>query len=1121
MRVFSIGIIAVLFLCVSFAGAQETYFGKNKVQYRNFDWDYIQTDHFDVYFYDNEYDLAKFAAEELEKAYAISSDQLKYYVVRRVPVFVYSSHNDFQQTNIISSEPSEGTQGFTEVFKNRMVVHFNGSYADFRHLLHHELTHAMAFDLLYGQFFKSLLSSSRLFVQPLWLAEGFAEYSSNGGWTANADMIVRDATINGYLRPPGYMGMLAYTEGFALVKYIVDNYGIEKPGEILKRGKAMVSIDKALKSSIGLDVEELYEKFSKEMKKRYWPDIALREDPKEFAKQLTNHSEDGSHFNEKPVFSPDGKTIAMFTDINGYTEIYLISPIDGKKIARLVKGERNASLESLRWYTSGISFSPNSQQIVFVSKSNGEDALNFFDIKDRDIYLSKRFGLKSIISPAWSPDGNLVAFTALTSAKRNLYLYNIETDDLTKLTNDRYDETDVAWYPDGKRIIFSSDRPHPDNGIAITDESFVYGNYNLHQMAIDSKTITPVIVGPGPNTEPSVSHDGTKIAFTSGRNGIDNIYVHYIDSVRTLAVTNALTNAKSPTWDADGERLAISTFYKGGYDVYLMNDVEPKGDNGTLPLTDFALGLYDNTIEWARPAVRGEPVTDSTELAENIDMPSDPELPIDESGDDSQFIANVVEDIGTSENGEEQSPETDSTATEKVAATDSSDSTEVAVSDSTGTQQPDDYDTVIDGDDDVFVYRAPESESVFEPTGSIINDEGEESFLSQPPVDSLATVALDNTTEDGEYKVKSYKTKFTPDIISGGLQYDTFFGFQGQTVFLFSDYLGDHEIIIATDLVNTIDQSNIQVSYLYKRHRINYGVGIFHTKNYYINAIDELFSDRFYGFQGIMSMPRSKFTRFDLTAGMYLVDRKNYDTYDPNREKTNVRITTGALSWTNDTVLWGVTGPVKGRRFKATVEGALPIFGADETVEYYSGELDYRQYFPLGRPFTFAFRYSGGFSNGTFPKNYYLGGNVNKIGSISVDNSVYNVENLYFSSVITPLRGYDYYDLVGTRYSVVNMELRFPFIDYFIMRYPLRLGLSQITGALFLDMGAAWNEGDTSFKGATSEGGNRLVGIKSGFGFGARANLGFLVLRYDLAWRTDFKTVEAHTKHYFSLGADF
>ncbi|MFH1698988.1 MAG: hypothetical protein ABIE07_00235 [Candidatus Zixiibacteriota bacterium] len=1106
-------ITAALLICgFSIAGAQETYFGKNKVQYRNFDWNYIQTDHFDIYFYDGEYDLAKFAAEELEKSYGIITEQLKYFVARRIPVFIYSSHNDFQQTNIIGEDISEGLQGFTEVFKNRMVVHFMGSYAEFRHLLHHELSHAVAYDLVYGQFFKSLISSSRLFVIPLWLAEGYAEYTSNGGWTAEADMIVRDATVHGYLRPPGYMGGLAYTEGFAFVKYIVDTYGIEKTGEIFKKGKALISIDKALKSSLGLDSKELFEKFNKEMKKRYWPDIAAREEPIDFAKQLTHQGEDGSFYNEKPVFSPDGRLLAIFTNRNGYSEIYLISPIDGKEISRLVKGERNSALESLRWYTSGMSFSPNSENLVFVAKSKGEDALNFLKIRGKDIFLSKKFGLKSIISPAWSPDGKMVAFTALDKASRNIYLYHLEQDRLLQLTNELYDDIDVAWYPDSKRIIFSSDRPHPENGLDITEDEMVYGYYNLHSFNLDNGSITAINVGPGNNREPVISPDGKKIAFVSGRNGIENLYIYYVDSARTQAVTDAITEISSPTWNDKGDKLAFSTFYKGGFDVYVMSRIEPKGENGVLTLTDFANGKFDNPIEWARKKPENEHVElNHIGLAVTDNSPIDPDYPIKPAGEPSEF-AQVIQDDGNKskiggiddENPNNAEEVTDSTQTMTPPEEESS-------TDSTYVRDK----TEETGEEDIYVFHAPPSEeSVFSPSGKIMTEDGQELF-DEEPVDSLLEVELNNRLKDGEYKIRPYKTKFTPDIISGGLQYDTFFGFRGQTVFLFSDYLGDHEIIIATDLVNTIDQSNIQAFYNYKRHRINIGGGLFHTKNFYINGRNELFSDRFYGFLGIISWPQSRYTRIDMNLATFFIDRRNYD--NPLDEKRNVRLSTATLSWTQDNVLWGITGPVKGRRFKLGVEGATPVFGA-ESLEYYSGEIDYRQYFPLSRSFTFAFRYSGGLSNGAFPKNYYLGGNVNNIGSISVDNSVYDVENLYFSSLITPLRGYDYYDLVGDRYSVVNMELRFPFIDYFVMRYPLSLGIARIQGALFLDIGAAWNKGDDTFKAAN---GTMLIGIKSGFGFGARANLGFILLRYDLAWRTDFDSVEPHTKHYFSLGADF
>jgi len=1098
-------LILIVILSALPAAAQETYFGKNKVQYRNFDWEFIQTDHFDIYFYDSAYFLAKFTAQELEHSYSIVTEQLHYYVARRIPVFIYNSHNDFQQTNITWDVLSEGVQGFTEAFKNRMVLHFMGSYAEYRHLIHHELTHAVIYDLLYGQFFKSILSSRRLFNLPLWFAEGYAEYSSNGGWTTDADMTVRDATINSYLLPPDYMGFLSYTEGFALVKYIVDTYGLDKLSEILKRGKALTTMDKALESSIGMNSEQLYEKFSMEMKKRYWPDISQRDEPKDFAKQLTNHEKDGSFYNEKPVFSPSGSTLAIFSNQTGYSEIFLISAINGKRLARLVKGERNAALESLRWYTSGMSFSPDGDNLVFVSKANGEDALNFLKIDGKDIYLRKKFGLMSIISPAWSPDGKDVAFSALSGPRRNLYLYDLESDELTQLTHDRYDEVDVAWYPDGERVIFSTDRPHPDDYVIIDTSQFLYGNYNLQSLDIKTGRISPILVGPGQNTEPVVSPDGSKIAFVSNRNGIDNIYVFYIDSSRVLAATNALTDAKSPSWSPDSKMIAFSTFYKGGYDIYLIKDIAPKGDNGILIPTDFILGKYDNKVEWARnaPGSRDIVGSEGTTMVDEIPR-DDPDFPTAGALGRHRW-GDLVDTLPDRPKVETQAPDTSTAVAEAVADTTGAEADSGVVE-----VQPDTT------KEDIYVYNAPAEDSVYEEMGDLASETGEDSFVFEESVDSLNADSLDNLLPSGEYRVRPYKTRFTPDIIAGGLQYDSFFGFRGQSVFIFSDYLGDHQIMIATDLVNTIDQSNIQFYYFYNRYRVDFHIGMFHTKNYYLNAMDELFSDRYYGLLGGLSWPRSKYTRVELNSAMFFIDRKNYDNVLEDR---NVRVSTATLSWIHDTVLWGITGPVNGRRYKLTLEGATPVF-EETSVDYWSAELDYRQYIKLGRPFSLALRASGGFSEGSFPKTYYLGGTTNKIGSVSVGNEVYDVENLYFSNIITPLRGYQYYEIHGTRYAMANIEIHFPFIDYFVMRYPLHMGLSHINGAIFLDMGAAWDD-DTLFKGGTSKDGARLIGIKSGYGFGARANLGFLVLRYDLAWKTDFRSVAPHTMHYFSLGTDF
>jgi len=591
-------LLFILLVATGSVFGQSTYFGKNKVQYEQFDWQYIQTRYFDIYFYDVHYETAKFSATVLESAYVVISKELNYQVRKRIPVFLYASHNDFLQTNIISGMIGEGTGGFTESAKNRIAIPFSGSLEDLRHVLHHELTHAVVYDMLIGNLFTSLLSRRRLFMLPLWYAEGYAEYSSRDHWHYRADMIVRDATINNYLYSPELVaGGLEYYQGPAMINYIADNYGKQKLGEILAKGKIHITMNKALESSIGISMSEFWEDFSIEMKRRYWPEISKRSKAGEIANALTDHTKDASNRNEKPIFSPKGNHLAIFSDRSDYTEIYLISAVDGSIIQRLVKGHRTGDLESLHSYLSGIAFSPDGEKIAFVSKTKGKDALYFITIKDREIYKRKRYDFGSIFSPVWSPDGTKIAFTALNDRFRDIFVYDIEHDSTYNLNLDLYDDMDPHWYPDSKRLVFSSDRPHPDSAIYYNRE---YGNYNLFTIDIETEEIVPVACGPGQNREPVVSPDGRKICFVSNRNGIDNLYLTDVDSPRTFAITDILTNAESPSWSPDGKQIAFSSFNNRGQDIYLLKDIKPAGDNGVLEPTGFVKGEYLNN--WKKEA---------------------------------------------------------------------------------------------------------------------------------------------------------------------------------------------------------------------------------------------------------------------------------------------------------------------------------------------------------------------------------------------------------------------------------------------------------------------------------------------------------------------------------------
>ncbi|MEA3297241.1 MAG: BamA/TamA family outer membrane protein, partial [candidate division Zixibacteria bacterium] len=924
------------------------------------------------------------------------------------------------------------------------------------------------------------------------------------GWDYATDMWMRDATINGYLAPLDFLnGYNAYREGQALLKYIADKYGENKIGQLFKKGKIYLSMNKVLKNVIGIDEKKLWKEFSKEMKRRYWPEIAVRMEVEEIARKLTNSRKDGSMMNEKPVYSPDGDKIAIFTDKSDFTEIVLISADDGSTLDRLVKSSRSGGLESLHSYVSGMSFSPDGNNLVFVAKSHGKESLFFYDLIEKEISSKKRFEYYNILSPAWSPDGEKVAFSALEGNKRDIFVYYVDTDSIEQLTNDRYDDVELNWFPESDKLAFSSDRPHPRNQVNKTDQldtndtdpamnGCEYGYYNVFTIDLTDRKPAPLDVGPGHNRLPVVSPDGSKIAFVSNRNGIDNIYIAYTDSEECYAVTDILTGVSYLSWSPDSDKLVFEAFYRGAFDIFVLEKLTPVGDNGVLTLTSFKRGDYNPDETGEATVVHEEPDSTAESLAA---LDSGMEHEYETYAVDTAITICPDDSIAA---GSPQNSD-DTLVTDEIPEEDSV-ITETGIHDG-------EYVFVSDKSEDPLEQYMQDIPDERNKTDSIYMPEEPDSFDSIPP-----------PTLTGDYEIHKYKVRFTPDYIGGGFGYDTFFGLRGQTLFMFSDYLGNHQIVLATDLVNTIDQSNIQAYYFNSQNRINLGGGLFHSKNFYLDDSNFLFSDRFYGFHLYASRPFSTFSRLELGISQFFVDRE-YPEANDDRENRNTNVTIGDFAWVTDNIIWGITGPINGRRARLSIGGGINVFGSDG-VDFYSTEFDYRRYWHYGSLYSLAFRMSGGASFGRTPKLYFVGGTSNWIGNRTLDAKVYEVENLYFSDVITPLRGVDYYGLSGNRYGLINMEFRYPMIEYFAMRFPLPLVISRVGGAIFLDIGTAWY--DDKFKGGISENGaSRLNDIKTGFGFGMRANLGFILLRYDLAWETDFYSVSEKPTYYFSLGADF
>jgi hypothetical protein len=154
---------------------------RQKQSSKSFGWYYIQTKHFDIYFTNNGETLAEFTAHAAEDALSKIQESFNYSINNRVTLIIYNSQNDFQETNVTDSYLSEGIEGFTELFKNRVVVQYHGSYKQFRHLIHHELVHAVMNDMFYGGSLQNIIANNITVQIPIWFSEGMAEYQALAG----------------------------------------------------------------------------------------------------------------------------------------------------------------------------------------------------------------------------------------------------------------------------------------------------------------------------------------------------------------------------------------------------------------------------------------------------------------------------------------------------------------------------------------------------------------------------------------------------------------------------------------------------------------------------------------------------------------------------------------------------------------------------------------------------------------------------------------------------------------------------------------------------------------------------------------------------------------------------
>ena len=1002
MKILRIAILIIFgfIACViSLPHANAQYFGKNKVNYKNFEWYYFSTEHFRILYYEGGLDIARIAARILEDSYEKISEAWNFTLKKPVPIILHKGHNDFEQTNVILEPISAGTGGFTELFKNRIVVPYEGSLSKFRHVLHHELTHAMMFSMLYSGTVESVIGREFMFQVPLWFAEGLAEHESQY-WGTEADMFIRDAMVYEYLPRMLNSSIGIYKGGEALMKYIEETW--DRPDKkaiasILQSLKRAKNLEESLKSVTGEGIEGILKGWIKDMRIQHWPEVAGREDPEDFSIKLTDHIESHSFINSNPSFSPQGDKIAFLSDSEGYNCIFLMYAVDGRIERKLIQGEQSGDYEEMHWQRGSISFSPDGKSIAFSTKAGPKDVIHLKPIKAGGMNKVIRLDFDGVFSPQFSPDGKEIVFSALEDGYSDLYIIDIETGELTRLTQDFFDCMDPKWSPCGNFIIFASDRADgkPVNWSRINE------SYDIFIIDKEGISIQRITDNPYDDRDPDWSPDGKHIAFASDRNGIYNIFIANLDSIgQEYPITNVLTNASEPCWspDPNNSKLAFTSFQNGGWDIFVVKRPLKRRDE---------IGALNNTV------YRKTTVTE----------------------------------------------------------------------------------------DSLYALKPDSLKYLAEKTGM-------DMLINPTPI--------------------RYTPEFSTDYFAGNAQYNSFIGIGGMGILSMSDFLGNHRFIAGMNLYYSIEDSDFDFMYFYLKRRIDIGVRMFHYKTYYRGSYrNEIFADRTLGGSIMFSRPFSKYSRLGLDLS-YLNENRERLSWTSNEKYPSAKVFTTSLSLVNDTILWGFTGPMNGRRANFTIDYTPEVaFG---NLAYTTYIFDTRFYHNVSKKYVFIFRLTGGVSTGRDPRYFFLGGTDNWINSqIGIlPGEMETGKDLYQARFITPLRGYKYFDskpgeyeLWGNKFALMNLEFRYPFIEYVRLGWPIPVNLSNIGGVVFFDAGSVWKD---SFRGVERRetGMLRLKDIKTSFGTGIRVYLASFgaLLKWDIAWKTDLYTIEKPV-HLISLGAEF
>ena len=1040
-----------------FYSGHQMNFGKNRVQFDEFEWYYYRFSNFDTYYYLGGSDIAKRTAQYANKEIPELEKFFDHSINKRLIFVIYHNLSDFRQSNIGLNTGDEqyNIGGVTKIIDNIVFLYVEGDQQKLEQQIKASITEVILNQMLYGSGFTNKIANNTLISVPDWFYYGLIAYVSKK-WDYDIEDKVKDGILTGRFEKFNYLsGEDAEYAGHSIWNYIASNYGEQVIPTIIYLTRITKNVESGFLYVLGSPLKLLTYDWLRYYNSLYGSHYANCDMPN--GKSTPKRTRKTWHYYQ-PTISPDGNYLAYASNFMGKYKLFLYDNNTEKQKVILRKGNK---LEQISDYTYPIiAWHPSGKLLGYMIEKQGSIWYCTYNVETKEKNEKKMAGFEKILSFSYNTNGLQLVISGFANGMLDIFVYNIPANTFQNLTSDIADDYNPIFINDSKNILFSSNR---SSDSLVSKNNYIVGTQkycDLFTIDLNSPDfLTQLTKTPYTDEQKPIQYSADEFYFLSNENGIFNRYKGAYDSIISFVDTTthyryftrqqALTNYPHNIleYDINREYTEVSELvhFNNKYNIF------------TSSITDDEIKLTDTPF---RRVHREQLSTQKkkpqkTSITQAIDNDSIIDI------NNYKFNNNIRK-----------------TALDKAEF----DSTGCPIKPKNNKYFTTFYTNYVVNQVD-FGFMS----SSYQPfTGS--------AFYFNPGFNILLKLSAKDLFED-------YR-------ITGG--------------FRFSGNFDSNEYLLSLEDLH----SRLNKQYVFHRLSLNTSDGYNMVKTH----THELMYILRYPFNQVSALQASINLRNDHRTLLSL-DYQSLKTPNETDYWSSIK-----LEYIFDNTRSLLTNIYDGYRFKVFGEYYRQIDKKQSDLSVFGA--DFRYYQPIHRNLIFAFRIAGSGSFGRSKLIYYLGGIDNWI-NLSSANPTFDPTvridpdaNYVYQAVATNMRGFSQNIRNGTNFALMNTEIRWPIVSYFVNR-PMNSDLLQnlqIVG--FFDLGSAWN-GWTPFSGENAYENdiydanpvtviidNNNYPIVAGYGFGLRSKLFGYFVRADWAWGIE-NNVRLPGIFYLSLNLDF